>query len=140
LWAPGLLLGATSDDSTVLVVLAHLYATVLALEPLFPDVGSAFVADLAFYSLEELIRVAQGSQDAGYEYAVQVMTHLMQFPLDMVVSYKAQRDQAQQGATTILPVLDPPYRVIVNTYETYEPIISYKIGYEYSYNRNNVVM
>lgn len=112
----------------------------LALEPLFQDVGSAFVADLAFYPLEELVWVAEDSPNAGYEYAVQIMTHMMQFSLDMVISYKARRDQAQQRATTNLPVLDPPYRVMVNTFETYKPIISYKFGYEYSYNRNNVVM
>jgi hypothetical protein len=107
LWAPSSLLATTSSDSAALVVLAHLYATALALEPMFPDIGSAFIADMALRPLEEVIRVVRGSRDTGYESGAHILTHLIQFPVDMVVSYKARREQARQRAARLLPPLNP---------------------------------
>jgi hypothetical protein len=106
-WVPISLLAAKRGDLTVLVVLAHFYATALALEPMFSDVASVFVADLSLRPLEDIIQVVQGYQDPRYDSRVQTMSYLVQFPIDMVSSYKTRRDWARQQVTNISPIQQP---------------------------------
>jgi hypothetical protein len=107
-WVPISLLAAKRGDVNVLVVLAHFYATALALEPMFPDVASVFVADLSLRPLEEIIRVVQGYQDPRFDSRIQTMSYLVQFPIDMVSTYKARREWARQQMT-MSPIQQPSY-------------------------------
>ncbi|KAF2691769.1 hypothetical protein K458DRAFT_398181 [Lentithecium fluviatile CBS 122367] len=97
-WVPISLLAANGTDATVLVVIAHFYATALALEPMFPDIGSVFCANLALAPLEEIILIVQGYQNPSYDDRTQSVSYLIQFPSDMASSYKTRRDWARQQA------------------------------------------
>ncbi|CAE7031349.1 hypothetical protein PTNB73_05256 [Pyrenophora teres f. teres] len=103
-WVPISLLAAKRGDVNVLVVLAHFYATALALEPMFPDVASVFVADLSLRPLEEINQLVQGYQDPRYDSRMQTMSYLLQFPVDMVSSYKTQREWARQQMAATSPI------------------------------------
>lgn len=108
-WVPISLLAAKRGDVNVLVVLAHFYATALALEPMFPDVASVFVADLSLRPLEEIIQIVQGYQDPRFDSRIQTMSYLVQFPSDMVSTYKTRREWARQQMTTVSPIQQPSY-------------------------------
>ena len=103
-WVPISLLAAKRGDVTVLVVLAHFYATALALEPMFPDVASVFVADLSLRPLEEITQLVQGFQDPRYDSRIQTMSYLVQFPIDMASSYKTRREWTRQQSMAIPPM------------------------------------
>ena len=103
-WVPISLLAAKRGDVNVLVVLAHFYATALALEPMFPDVASVLVADLSLRPLEEINQLVQGYQDPRYDSGMQTMSYLVQFPVDMVSSYKSRREWARQQMATVSPI------------------------------------
>lgn len=103
-WVPISLLAAKRGDVNVLVVLAHFYATALALEPMFPDVASVFVADLSLRPLEEINNLVQGFQDPRYDSRLQTMSYLVQFPVDMVSSYKTRREWSRQQMSSISPM------------------------------------
>lgn len=103
-WVPISLLAAKRGDVNVLVVLAHFYATALALEPMFPDVASVFVADLSLRPLEEINQLVQSFQDPRYDARMQTMSYLVQFPIDMVSSYKTRREWSRQQMTSISPM------------------------------------
>jgi hypothetical protein len=103
-WVPISLLAAKRGDVNVLVVLAHFYATALALEPMFPDVASVFVADLSLRPLEEINNLVQGFQDPRYDSRLQTMSYLVQFPIDMVSSYKTRREWSRQQMSSISPM------------------------------------
>ncbi|KAF2120165.1 hypothetical protein BDV96DRAFT_485870 [Lophiotrema nucula] len=108
-WVPISLLAAKRGDVTVLVVLGHFYATALALEPMFPDIGSVFCANLALQPLEEIVKVVQGYRDQRYDQRTQAISYLIQFPCDMASSYKSRRDWARQQASEASPVQQSPY-------------------------------
>jgi hypothetical protein len=103
-WVPISLLAAKRGDIIVLVILAHFYATALALEPMFPDVASVFVADLSLRPLEEITQLVQGFQAPQYDSHVQTMSYLVRFPLDMATSYKARREWTRQQSMAMTPM------------------------------------
>jgi hypothetical protein len=127
-WVPISLLAAKRGDVTVLVVLGHFYATALALEPLFRDIGSVFCANLALQPLEEIIHVVQGYQDARYDQRTQSISYLIQFPADMVSSYKTRRDWIRQQAGQHSPVQPAPYGLETLNLELESQIAQYSYG------------
>lgn len=127
-WVPISLLAAKRRDVNVLVVLAHFYAAALALEPLFPDVASVFVADLSLRPLEDIIQVVQGFQDPRYDSTIQTMSYLVQFPIDAVSSYKARRDWARQQPTDIAPMQQPAYALETINLDLEGQIAQYSYG------------
>ncbi|KAF2124800.1 hypothetical protein P153DRAFT_301348 [Dothidotthia symphoricarpi CBS 119687] len=108
-WVPISLLAAKRGDVNVLVVLAHFYGTALALEAMFPDVASVFVADMSLRPLEEIVHVIQGYQDPRYDTMTQTMAYLAGYPFDLVSSYKARRDWLRQQTTESPTIHQSPY-------------------------------
>lgn len=108
-WVPISLLAAKRGDVNVLIVLAHFYATALAIEPMFPDVASVFVADLSLRPLEDISQIVQTYQDPRFDSRLQTMSYLIQFPIDMVSSYKTRREWARQQITSVTSIQQPSY-------------------------------
>lgn len=129
-WVPISLLAAKRGDVNVLVVLAHFYATALMLEPMFPDIGAVFCANLSLGPLEEITHIVQGYQDPRYDQRVQTVSYLIQFPSDAVASYKSRRDWARQQAGEASPVQQSPYGL-----ETLNLDIEHQIA-QYSYGQS----
>lgn len=127
-WVPISLLAAKRGDVNVLVVLAHFYATALALEPMFPDVSSVFVADLSLRPLEEIVQLVQGYQDTRYDSRIQTMSYLVQLPIDMVSSYKARREWARQQMTDVSPIQQPAYALETINLDLENQIAQYSYG------------
>lgn len=127
-WVPISLLAAKRMDATVLVVLAHFYATALALEPMFPDIGSVFCANLALGPLEEIILIVQGYQNPSYDDRTQSVSYLIQFPSDMASSYKTRRDWLRQQAIEASPVQQPPYGLETLNLDLQNQIAQYSYG------------
>jgi hypothetical protein len=127
-WVPISLLAAKRGDVNVLVVLAHFYATALALEPMFPDVASVFVADLSLRPLEEINQLVQGFQDPRYDSRIQTMSYLVQFPIDMVSSYKTRREWARQQLSNISPIQQPAYALESINLDLENQIAQYSYG------------
>ena len=107
LWAPVSLLGGGGSaggsgrvEPSTLVALAHLYASALAMEPVFPDIGAAFLGGLAAPPLAQCLLRAQqcadsGEHDAGSAAAV---AQLMEFPRAALEGYQRRREWAQRDA------------------------------------------
>ncbi|KAF2194480.1 hypothetical protein K469DRAFT_547784 [Zopfia rhizophila CBS 207.26] len=127
-WVPISLLAAKRGDVTVLVVLGHFYATALALEPLFPDIGSTFCANLALRPLQEITQVVGGYQDQSYDQRTQAVSYLIQFPSDIASSYKSRRDWARQQAGDAKPVQQSPYGLETLNLDLEHQIAQYSYG------------
>jgi hypothetical protein len=127
-WVPISLLAAKRGDVNVLVVLAHFYATALALEPMFPDVASVFVADLSLRPLEEIVQLIQGCQEPRYDSRVQTMSYLVQFPIDMISSYKTRRDWSRQQISAVSPVQQSAYALETINQDLENQIAQYSYG------------
>jgi hypothetical protein len=126
-WVPISLLAAKRGDVNVLVVLAHFYATALALEPMFPDVASVFVADLSLRPLEDIVQTVQTYQDPRFDSRIQTMSYLVQFPIDMVSTYKTRREWARQQSTNMSP-MQPSYALESINLDLENQIAQYSYG------------
>jgi hypothetical protein len=125
-WIPISLLAAKRGDVNVLIVLAHFYATALALEPMFPDVASIFVADLSLQPLEDIIRTIQTYQD--YDSRVQTMSYLVQVPIDLVSSYKTRRQWARQQMANLTSLQHSSYALETINLDIENQIAQYSYG------------
>ncbi|KAF2162171.1 hypothetical protein M409DRAFT_27551 [Zasmidium cellare ATCC 36951] len=97
-WVPVLLLQRQGGQGPAMLTLAHLYATALALEPVYPDFGSAFCARIALAPLETIINVtdAMQSQRAMDQNSIEIAS-LMQFPRQMAMNFRRRMADTQQG-------------------------------------------
>lgn len=98
-WVPTLLLQSQGGQGPALLTLSHFYAAALALEPLYPDLGSAFCARVALSPLEQIISVtdAMQSQRAMDQNSMEIAS-LMQFPQQMALGFRNRVIQSQQIA------------------------------------------
>ena len=98
-WVPISLLQQRGTSGATLVTLAHFYSVALALEPLFPDLGSSFCGALALPPLEGIINVTNSMQSerSSFQKANELVS-LMQFPQQTAVNYRTRTLQAQQLA------------------------------------------
>ena len=108
-WVPISLLDARRRDIKVLCALAHLYATALALEPMFQEVACVLVSDCSLLPLEEILTVIQRCEDPGHESGIWTVLQLIQCPLDIVSSYKNRRGWMQRHMATVSPSQQPFY-------------------------------
>ncbi|KAL9066250.1 MAG: hypothetical protein Q9157_007211 [Trypethelium eluteriae] len=96
-WVPIQLLGSQRRDFSVLLVLAYFYTTALALEPLFPDVGASFCANLGLCPLEEIIRITDALQTSqSFAQNAQAAATMMELSRETAMSYRNQMDWRRQ--------------------------------------------
>ncbi|KAL1302796.1 hypothetical protein AAFC00_003137 [Neodothiora populina] len=96
-FVPCLLLERPVVDGPAILVLAHLYAIALAVEPLFPFLGPAFCSAISIGALEKIIHMTapmQVEQQFG-QTAVEISS-LMQFPQQAATSYRSRTEWERQ--------------------------------------------
>ncbi|TIA28086.1 hypothetical protein D6C78_10913, partial [Aureobasidium pullulans] len=91
IFVPCLLLGKPIIDGPSILVVAHLYATALSLEPLFPALGASFCAAISLPPLERIIQmtVPMQTDDQLGQHALEIGS-LMHFPQQAVSTYRAR--------------------------------------------------
>ena len=88
-WVPITLLSSQRRDFSVLLVLAYFYTIALALEPLFPDVGASFCANLGLSPLEEILRITSALQaNQSFAQNTQTAAMMMGVPGDTASKYR----------------------------------------------------
>ena len=92
-WVPVSLLQQQRGQGPAMLTLSYFYATAMALEPLFPDLGSSFCGAIALPPLETIIGVMntmrpEHSANTG-------IATLMQFPRQTALSYRSRATLAR---------------------------------------------
>ena len=102
-WMPVTLLSSRKGDIFTLLVLSHFYATALAIQPMFPNIGEPFLASLALPSLEELIRIMNTIQQSNsFTSMTQAATMMMEFPREVLSNYRARGDWSHTQSPSTL--------------------------------------
>lgn len=110
LWVPISLLASRRKSKAVLTVLAHFYTIAIALEPMFPDVGSVFCANFALGPLEEILRTIDATQPLhGYEHTGHALALMMDYPRELAATYRSRRDWLKQQAAELETVTQGSY-------------------------------
>lgn len=97
-WVPVSLLRRHGEQGPAMLTLAHFYATALALEPLYPDLGSAFCARIVLTPLETIVTVtdAMQSQRAMDVNSMEIAS-LMQFPQQAAMVFRNKMMEHKGG-------------------------------------------
>lgn len=99
-WVPISLLQGRDVQGPALLTLSHFYAVAVALEPLFPDLGSSFCAAMALPPLENIIRFTEAMQiDQSMDRSATELAAMMQYPRTTVLCYRHRFSQTQQQQT-----------------------------------------
>lgn len=111
-WFPISLLQQHDRRWPTMLTLSHLYATALALEPLFPDLDPSFCAVTALSPLDAVISSADASPTEHGNYATSIeFASLMQFPRRAALSYKSRAmratDLLMQPDRDLVPSVSP---------------------------------
>ena len=99
-WLPPAMFRPHEPDHGAFAVLAHFFAVALALDPLFPEIGGAYLGSMSIPPIEEMRRIllARAAVHPQQETNSQIALALMETPIQMVSEYKArQQYQAQQS-------------------------------------------
>lgn len=100
-WLPPGVLRAGQSDLTALTMLAHLYATALLVEELFPEIGASYLGVICLPPLErihEILAQRRAAQpaDSGCQMALQII----EYPVRVATGYKARQRQSSASMMT----------------------------------------
>jgi len=96
-WVPITILSHHKCNLVILLVLAYSYATLLALEPIFRDVGAAFLSDMAFTAINEALQMIDKMRGTPpYNQAAEVVIPLLDFPRETAINYKNRQGSVRQ--------------------------------------------
>ncbi|KAF2461891.1 hypothetical protein BDY21DRAFT_277177 [Lineolata rhizophorae] len=128
-WVPISLLSSRKGDMMALVVLAYFYATALALEPIFADVGAPFCSNMALAPLEEIIRIINSFQtSSSYDQVTHAALMMMDFPRDTASSYRTQRQWSQQQTEDVPAIQGSPYGLDSLNFDLESQMSDYSYG------------
>jgi hypothetical protein len=114
-WLPPAMLRGGDTDLGALAVLSQFFGVALALEPLFPEIGGAYLGSMAVLPIEEIRRILL-ARKASHPYApdVQLAVSLMELPCDIVAEYRnrvqwaARRSVDHYSPSPLSPYLPLP--------------------------------
>ena len=128
-WVPVSLLSRRKGDVLMLLVLAHFYATALALQPMFPDIGAAFCSNMSLAPLEEIIRIISVHQSQqSYNQTVQAASLMMEFPREACAGFRHRREWMQQHGAMQSVKVEAPYGLESVNSELGHHIAEYSYG------------
>lgn len=88
-WLPPALLRAGESDLAATAILAHFFAAALAIEPLFPEIGGAYLGTMSVAPIEEMQRILLARKvSQPYDAGIQMALSLMQTPSQIVSAYR----------------------------------------------------
>ena len=80
------------SDQGAFAVLSHFFAVALALDPLFPEIGGAYLGSMSVPPVEEMRRILLARTNAHpQESGAQIALALMETPVQMCAEYQARQ-------------------------------------------------
>ncbi|OAP65011.1 hypothetical protein AYL99_00983 [Fonsecaea erecta] len=98
-WLPSSVLRVNDSDLGPLALLSHLYASALAVEPLFPDIGGAYLGSMSLGPLEtihDILRTRRATQPQDAH--IQVALSLVEVPMQIGNSYRHRQRHNSHGS------------------------------------------
>lgn len=94
-WLPPQLFRPDASDVGAVAVMSHFYATALALEPIFPEIGGAYLGSLSVSPVEKMHQMLLARRSSHpQETGLQVALDLMQGPVQTASLYSSRNPQS----------------------------------------------
>ena len=115
-WLPPAMLRGQDSDLISLAVLSQFFSVALALEPLFPEIGGAYLGTMSVPPIEEMQRMFYARKATqSFTPDAQIATSIMELPGEMVVEYK---DRLQWSSQHVDPYHSNPH----SPYSTFQNV------------------
>lgn len=101
-WLPTSILSLESDLGA-LAMLSHFFALALVLEPLFPEIGGAYLGNISLDPLEKVCQLVQ-SRSAAMPHGTSLQTALSMMEVPMQIAYAYRQSHRSMASPA------PPYR------------------------------
>lgn len=94
-WLPPQLFRPDASDVGAVAVMSHCYATALALEPLFPEIGGAYLGSLSLSPIEKMHQMLLSRRNSHpQESGLQIALDLVQGPVNVAALYSSRNPQS----------------------------------------------
>ena len=101
-WLPPMMFRAGQFELGAMAVLSHFFAVALTLEPLFPELGAAFIGTMSISPMEDMQHLLIARRiDHPHDTSIQAALSLMDFPSQALLDYKQRQEVMVQNAETI---------------------------------------
>lgn len=101
-WLPTSVLSPEVSDLGALAMLSHFFALALVLEPLFPEIGGAYLGNISVEPLEKVCQVVQSRSLAmPHDTTLRTALAMMEMPMQIAHAYRASHRALAAG---------PPFR------------------------------
>lgn len=144
-FVPGLLLDRPTVGGPAILVLAHLYATALAVEPLFPSLGPAFCAGPSIKPLERIIEMTAPMQiEQLFGQTAHEISGLMHFPQSAAAAFRSRTAWSSRNMSRVSQHRNPPpttYQIAVSSdmeAPAYQPFANLSPGFASSSLRSSM--
>ena len=98
-WLPSLVLRAGESDLAALTLLAHLYASALAVEPLFPEIGGAYLGSMSIQPLDRILDILRTRRSTQpHDSSIQVALSLVDVPIQIITAYRIRQQRQSSQA------------------------------------------
>jgi len=100
-WLPSSIIKPGESDLAPLTLLAHLYASALAVEPLFPEIGGAYLGSMSILPLERIHEILMARRSTQPDASVQVALALLDVPVQIMTAYRLRQRQNSQSSQSM---------------------------------------
>jgi hypothetical protein len=90
-WLPVMYLQQTQMPLSAFVILAHYYTVALVIEPLFPEIGAAYIGSLSLKLIEKIVRrLVSADVPRTPQMDLNIALSLMAYPKDMACQFRVR--------------------------------------------------
>lgn len=129
LWLPPTLLREDSSDSLAQAILAQFYGTALALEPLFPEIGGAYLGSVVVLPLKEAHRLITKKPSDPYMGDIHFAVDMIDWPVRLLAEYENRDGLAGSPLGSYRSVSQEPTYTVPNTSIATDPDYSHYGAY-----------
>lgn len=111
-WLPPLMLQSNETELGVMAVLSHFFSIAMTMEPLFPEIGAAYVGSMSISPVEEMHQILMRRRiERPQDSNVMAALGLMDFPYQVMTSYKGRIEHMNRNAEIYRSAPHSPYGI-----------------------------
>lgn len=111
-WLPPMMLQPNDADLAAMVVLSHFFAISMTIEPLFPEIGAAYIGSMSVSPVEEMNNLMTRRQSERPEDSnLSMALHLMEFPCQVMSRYKSRLEYMSRNTEVYRSAPHSPYGI-----------------------------
>lgn len=111
-WLPPLMIQPDQTDLAAIVVLSYFFAISMTIEPLFPEIGAAYIGSMSVNPVEEMHHLlAERQVEQPEDASLLTAIRLMEFPYQVLLDYKSRLEYMNRNTEIYRSAPHSPYGI-----------------------------